>query len=362
MSVQLSPAMPRTSYSVGSADDQYKKYWVAILIGFVVTGAWLCLPIMETPVGSTHVDASKPAVDPNASQSLDSVDNPSGAPGLNLSMDGVKSRKSLSDQPVESMLYQAPAEAAAGAAAAGAPLGAASGGASGSLAQQLKDVGDKKSASSGWGEKAQRGFNAPHLGSSLSGFGGTSGGSGASAGVSAFGSSNAQIGFGTTKGLHEDGGADKAPAGGVAALRRVAAMSQQAAANRSNDGATSGGSRIFDGTKANAIGAPGGPAGAATYEALDAAPMNLKLNDPKLQNKELKEPAAVDVPSAAGGSDMGKQLAMMAATVIVGGVVGGMAGTMIMSMGTMLIQQQESQAAEKRSQEQIAKMKAKQGV
>ncbi|MBI3565837.1 MAG: hypothetical protein HY079_11615, partial [Elusimicrobia bacterium] len=262
---------------------------MAILIGFVATGMWLCLPIMETPVGSAHVDTSKPAVDPNASQSLDSVDNPAGAQGFSVSMEGLK-HKSKSDEPIESMLYQAPAEPTNGAAASGAPLGGASGSASSaaSLAQALKAVGDKKD-SSGWGEKAQKGFTAPRLSGGLSGVGSASGGAGASAsaGVSAFGSSNAQIGYGGTRGLRDDGGADAKPAGGVAVLRKVAEMSKKAAANRSGDGAVSSNSRIFDGAKAQGIGAPVGPAGAANYEALDAAPANLKLNDPKLDKKEL---------------------------------------------------------------------------
>ncbi len=358
MTVQLSPMSPRT-LSVGASDDPYKKYWLVLLIGFALTGGWLCLPVMETQVGSTHVDTSKPAIDPNAAQSLDSVDNPSGAQGFSVSMDGVK-RKMKSDEPVESMLYTAPGEAPGGAAASGAPLGTATGGAaSASLAQQLKDVGDKKDAAGGWNEKAQRGFTSPHLGGSLSGAGGTSGGAGASAGVSAFGTSNAQVGLVGTHGLHDDGSADKA-AGGVAALRKVAALSKQMAANRSGDGAVASGSRIFDGAKAQGIGSPVGPAGAASYEALDKSPMNLKLNDPKLDQKELKEPAAVDVPTAAT-NNMGQQLAMMAATALIGGLLPGTAGTMVMMMGTMMIQQQQAQAAEAKSQADLAKSKAKMG-
>src|SRR3569832_1543004 len=114
MSGQISPMTSRRM-SVGAADDPYKKYWWGILAGFIVTGAWLCIPIMETPVGSIHVDtrAKVGAVDAsNSEQSLDSADNPSGAPGgaLDLSMDGAK-RKSKGDgsDDMTSMLYQAPA-------------------------------------------------------------------------------------------------------------------------------------------------------------------------------------------------------------------------------------------------------------
>ncbi len=339
---------------MGSAEDPYKKYWLAILIGFVLTGAWLCLPIMETSVGSAHVDTSKPAVDPNAAGSLDAVDNPSGAQGFALSLDGTR-RKSKSDEPIESMLYQAPPEVASAAAASGAPLGAAAGSPS-SLAQQLKDLGDKKAASGGWGEKAQRGFSAPRLGSSLSGTGGTSGGAGASAssGVSAFGSSNAQIGYGATRGLRDDGASDR-PVGGVAALRRIASQTQQAAANRSGDGAVAGNSRVFDGSKAREIGAPTGADLAGGYAALDSAPANLKLNDTKLDKKEIKEPTAVDVPKAASsGDDTAKQLAITAASIVIGGLIGGTAGTMVMTMAQTMIQQQQSQAAAEKSKANLA--------
>lgn len=349
MSVQLSAASPRVS--VAAADDPYKKYWWAILAGFVLTGAWLCLPILETPVGSARVDASKPAANPNAESSLDSVDNPNGAAGaaLDLSMGGAGKRKSRSDEAIASMLYQAPPEA--GAAAAGAPLGAASG--SASLAQQLKSVGDKKKDDSGWGEKAQKGFAAPRLGGGggLSGMGSASGGSSASAsaGASAFGSSNAQIGFGSTRGLKDDGSADKTAAG-MQALRGAAKASMAAAAAKSNDAARGGAAAMFDGSKGQ-NGVIGGPAGGdnGAYAALDAAPTNLKLNDPKLNSKELKDPPAADVPSAAGGDQMGKQLLMMAATAIIGGMIPGAGGQMVMMMGMMMMQQQQAKAAEAES-------------
>lgn len=347
MSFQLSAASPRMSVSVGAADDPYKKYWWAILAGLVLTGAWLCLPIMETPVGSARVDTSKPAVDPNAESSLDSVENPNGAAGgaLDLSMDGAGKRKSRSDEAIASMLYQAPPEA--GAAAAGAPLGAATG--SASLAQQLKSVGAKKPDDSGWGEKAQRGFAAPHLsgGGGLSGMGSASGGSSASAssGVSAFGASSAQIGLGSTRGLKDDGSADKM-ATGMQALRGAAQTSMAAAAAKSNDAARGGSGAMFDGSKGQNAGI-GGPAGGdnGAYSALDAAPTNLKINDPKLMDKkELKDPPAADVPTAAGGNDMAKQLAMMAATAVIGGLIPGVGGQMAMMMGMMMMQQQQAKA------------------
>lgn len=353
MSIQFtaSSRMP-----VADSEDPFKKYWWAILFGFVLTGAWLCLPVMETSVGSTRVDTSKPAFDPNSGSSLDSLENPGGAPGsaLDLSMDGLGGRKSRSDEVIASMLYQAPAEVG-GAAAAGKPLGASSG--SASLAQQLKSVGAKKAKdASGWSEKAQRGFTAPHLSANgMSGLGSTSGGSGASAsassGIGAFGAKSAEIGFGSTHGLHDDGSADGPAPGGMQALRSAAKTAAAAAAAHSNDVAKGGAGSFFDGSKGadSSIGGPGGNDLGGAYEALDAAPTNLKMNDPKMDKKELKPPPATDVPTAA--DDNTKQMMMMLASTVVGGLIGGTTGQMVMMMGTMMMQQQASQAAEKRAME-----------
>lgn len=326
-----------------------------ILGGFVLTGAWLCLPIMETPVGSASVNTSKPAVDSGAEQSLDSVGagNATGS-AIDLSMDGAGKRKGKSDEAIASMLYQAPPEA--GAAAAGAPLGSSTGGSSASLAQVLKSVGDKKKDEAGWGEKAQKGFSAPRLGGSgMSGLGGGGGGSSASAsassGMGAFGSKGSQISFGGAKGLKDDGSADKTATGTQAALKGAAKASIAAAAAKSNDAARGGAGSFFDGSKgqAAAVGMPaGGPSG--DYAALDAAPTNLKLNDPKLDQKELKAPPGTDVPTAASDDNqMAKQMAMMVATAVIGGMLPGAGGQMVMMMGMMMMQQQQAQASAAKS-------------
>ncbi len=350
MSVNLSPVSARR-YSVGAADDPYKKYWWAILAGFVVTGGWLFLPMMDTPVGSIHVDTSaKPGADAAASdQSLDSVDNPSGAPGgaLDLAMDGAKRKSKSGDEDMASMLYQP--GPAAGAAAAGKPLGdatAASAASIASLAQQLKDAG-KKADASGWTEKAQRGFNAPHLaGAGLAGRGAVSGGSCASAGGNgAFGLHNANVGFETAHGLQDDG----ADSPGLKALK---AAGGGAAPNLkgSDEALHAGGSAAFDGGKGKTAGSTigmGTGAMAQAHAALDAAPANLKQNDPKLNSKTLPDPPSAPPPPSS--SNMGQQMAMMLVGALVGGMVGGMAGQMIMMMGTTMMQQQQAQAAAAKS-------------
>ncbi|MFI5346936.1 MAG: hypothetical protein ACHQ51_11235 [Elusimicrobiota bacterium] len=341
MSVQMMTASPRVTVSVSADNDPYKKYWWLILVGFIFTGAWLCLPGMESSVGSTHVSTTA-APDPKSEQNLDSVENPNGAQGgaLDLSMDGSKKRKDKDAETFESMLYQAPPEA--GAAAPGAPLGAASG--SASLAQQLKSVGDaKKKDEAGWTEKAQSGFSSPRLnGSGLSGAGSSAGGSSASAGGSAFGSGSAQVSFGSTRGLNDDAG-EKASSGGLAALRTAAKTAGQAAASRSNDSARAGVGSFFDGSKGRNAGIGAVPAGGGTYAALDAAPANLKLNNPELNKKEIKDPPGTPVPSAAD-NQMGKQLMMMAASALIGGMIPGVGGQMVMMAGMMMMQQQQAKA------------------
>jgi len=347
MSVILSP-MPSRRMSVGAADDPYKKYWWVILGGFVLTGAWLCIPIMETPVGSVHVDTRAKAVDPSSSeQSLDAADNPSGAPGdaLDLSMDGPKHKSKSGDgEDMTSMLYQAPLEPGA-AAAAGKPLGdATAASASASLAQQLKDAG-RKDAPGGWNEKPQRGFVSPHLaGASLSGVGSVGGGgSSASAGggsMGAFGTRNASVGYESAKGLRDDGSA----APGFQALKAAAKSGPNLAGAAEAMKTASG--QSFDGARAQAPATAAAGTGAmqqanALY---DAAPADLKANDPKIDQKKLPDPPAAPTPQS-NQQNMAQQMVMMVGMALVGGMVGGVAGQMIAMVGMQAMQMQQQQAA-----------------
>lgn len=332
--------MPR-SVAVGDADDPYKKYWWALLAGFGLTGVWLCLPLMETSVGSTHTDVGKPAADAAAEQSLDAAAGPSGEQGdaLNLSMDGTYRRKKSGDA-ITSMLYSAPEDPKAAPTALGAASGSAS--SSASLAQSLKDVGDKKDASWG-GEKAQRGFAAAKLaGGSLSGLGGSSGASSASggSGMGAFGSRQAQVGYTSTRGLRDEAGAESAKSGGIAALKQAAKTVSNAASQRSGDAASSGLSKAFDGSKAqNAIGAGGkSTADAGLYSSLDAAPVNLKVNDPNLTKREFTEPPTTDArDDTQKDQDLMKQLGMVVVTSMIGGMIPGVGGQVAAAMmGVMM--------------------------
>ncbi len=354
MSVTLSPIAP--SYSVSAADDPFKKYWWVILMGIIFTALWLMTPMMgEKSVGSTAVSTSAPKTNDNVEQSLDA----DAGNGINLSMDGT-GHKRKEDTLFGSSLYEAPPEekTAAAATAGTAALGSASGS---TLADALKKVGE---GDGGWGEKkAQRGFNKPGLGGgSMSGMGAASGGrAGSAGGSSAFGSSNANIGFANTSGLSGGGSPDAAAPNskGVSALKAASAQALLAASNKSNDGARSAMSQAFDGAKSgNKIGG-GGASLAGGYAALDAAPANLKLDDPKMNEKKLEAPPATGADvgqSSMDDSELGKQIAMQVAAGVLGGVIGGPMGSVVTSVVMQAIQRQMDQ------QEKIREMEEKQNM
>lgn len=347
MSVTLSPIAPR--YAVSDADDPFKKYWWAILMGIVFTALWLLTPMLgEKSVGSTAIDTSKPKVDENVEQSL-SAD---AGDGTYLSMEG-SGKKRKADSLFGSSLYEAPPEVPAPAATAGsAALGSASGS---TLADALKKVGE---SSGGWGEKAQKGFNIPKLaGGSLSGMGAAAGGK--AGGSSAFGSSNAKIGFAGTKGLSGGGGGgdgDSDPAApaskGLDALKAASAQSLLAAGSKSNDDSRSKMGMAFDGAKGGSKIGGGAAALGGGYAALDAAPANLKLDDPKLNEKKLTPPPGVDAgASDMKDSDMAKQIALQLVAGAIGGAIGGPMGGVITSAIMKAIEQQEAQARKVRELE-----------
>lgn len=377
MNVSMTVAPRRTS--IRNAEDPYKKYWVAILAAFGLTGGWLCMPLMEPSVGATRVASGSSAMasdDPE--QSLEGAVG-IGAPGeaLNLSMEGSGAyRRKAQDGPIASSLYQPPdggAEAKDGETLGGAAgVKGAGGRSSASLAEALAAVGKKKD--DGWGgRKAQRGFTSPKLsGGSLSGLGGGGGGSSASGavGMQAFGSSNADVGFGTTRGLRDDGSGRAAGlVGSARALKAAQAASQEAVNTRSKDGSVNTLSKVFDGAgEQNSITAGGMGAAAAGYESLDMAPANLKANDLKLDSKEIKEaPPSAPPPMDDGqAQQQAMQIAGMVLSVMVGGMLPGAAGqaaSMAIMMGTqMMAQQQAAARAEENARRSQERMKGKIGL
>ncbi|MBI2385012.1 MAG: hypothetical protein HYV14_03250 [Elusimicrobia bacterium] len=320
-------------------------------MGIVFTALWLLTPMLgEKSVGSTAIDTAKPKVEENVEQSLasDSGD------GINLSMEGT-GHKRKEDGVLGSSLYQPPPEEAVSAAAAGsAVLGSASGSASGgTLAGALKKVSE---GSGGWGEKAQKGFNLPKLaGGSLSGMGAASGGrAGSASGSSAFGSSNASIGFAGTKGLSGNVDVESGPASkGLAALKAASTQAQLAAGKKSLDDSRGAMSGVFDGAKGGSKIGGGASAMGAAYAALDAAPANLKEADPKLNEKKIEPPSGADVAqSDMGDSEIAKQIAMQMAGAVLGAVIGGPVGPIVTQVIMQAVQRQADQEAKVRELEE----------
>ena len=334
MNVTLSPVSPRCA--VADADDPYKKYWFAILAGFACTGLWLMTPMLgEKSIGSTVVGGG-PKTDAGVEQSLSGAGT-----GADAAAADAEAKKKIDPGLGDSRLYQAAPEAAAS-----ADKTAASGSASGStLADELKKV---SRGEGGWSEKAQRGFSTPKLsGGSMSGLGSAVGGraGSASSGMRAFGARNAEVGYvGTTNVL--GGGAVAASSKGLAALQGAAAAAKLAAGTRSGDAASGSLSRVFDGAKGQGqVGGPGGASG-GVYEKLDSAPINLKLNDAKLDDKKKKAPPA-SAPAAPSGkmddAELGKQIAMSMVGAFVGGMLPGVGGAMVASVVMSTLQRQEAQ-------------------
>ncbi len=317
-------------------NDPFKKYWWVLLLSFGAVGAWLCSPLIGTTQGSVGVAREQGLK--SAEQSLDSLDNPSGAPGgpVELSMEGTY-RKKKQDGPISSALTLPP-EAQTSEAPAAAP--AASG--SASLAAALKDVSRKKDPTGWGGAKVQKAFHAPRASfGGLSGLGSSSGGGGGSgASVGAFGSPVARTGFTTTKGL--GGGGDLAAAAEKGRTMKALRAAQGQVSGKPSlgnvDAALSQGARTFDGSRgAGRVTGGGGGEGGGLIASLDSVPQNLKENDPNLSKYEFTPPPSKKVESSDKDEKM-KKLLLMAATMAIGGVVGGTAGTMIMMMGPMMMQ------------------------
>jgi hypothetical protein len=340
MSVTLSHVAPR--YAVSDANDPFKKYWWAILMGIVFTGLWLLAPMMgEKSVGATAINTSKPKTDGNVEQALTA----DAGDGINLSMDGT-GKKRKEEGALGSGLFLAPDEPAAGAGSAalgGPPSGVRTAGGS-TLADALKKVGE---SSGGWGEKAQRGFANPKLagGSPLSGMGAASGGKAGSA-SGAFGTSNANVGYAGTRGLAGDGNVDVAiqSGRGVAALKAAADQAVGAAANRSNDGSRSSSGLAFDGGKGGSKIGGNLSTGPGVYAALDAAPVNLKVSDPKDTKKVEGPPPSSDLgDSDMSGNDIGKQIAMQLVGAAIGAAIGGPIGGIVSSSIMKVLENQQAQ-------------------
>jgi hypothetical protein len=296
---------------IARGTDPFKKYWWVLLLAFGAVGGWVCLPALDGAGGGSAVPTQESGLK-TADQSLDSAENPAGAPGSALDMPGVHTR-AADGSTMASSLYQAPDDASVAASTAIVTPGS-------TFADALRDITRASAAKAtvaasagkgGWGEAAQRGFTAPKANfGAMSGFGGGSGSaasasSGGAAGggaVSGFGGKGPNTGVSFAKGLKDDGSAAAPGAPNVAmrSLENAKLASVNAAGAASNDVARAAGGASFDGGGGGGRIAGGGAAEGATggvYGKLDAAPANLKQNDPKLnQSKITPPPKPVPVP------------------------------------------------------------------
>jgi hypothetical protein len=321
--------------NIKKGNDPFKKYWWVILLGFAGVGAWVCMPLMDTSVGSGSVH--KHGLE-SKNQSLDSMANPSGAPGsaYDLSMDGAYGKKKADGEP-SSSLYQAPPESEPGAVAPGAPLAP---GASASFADALKEVSAKTAAASWGGAKPQVAFTPPKGNfSSLSGTGSSTSGSGASyspPAIGAFGTSNAQTGMTTTRGLGSALGAGGPGATPImSALKGAASQGQAAQMNKSADASHAIAGGAFDG-RGNGSAIGGGPSTSlgGTYLGMDSMPANLKPNDPNANDYKVDAPPPAFAAQMSQSQQMQQAIMMMVVSAVVGGVVTGMVGS-IFGTGAM---------------------------
>ena len=269
-------------------NDPFKKYWWALLVLFGLGAAWVCLPALQSGGLAAGGQGEEGLMKSSGAQSLDSRNNPSGAPGgaIDASMDGAGAyAKKRTDEPATSSLYQAMETAAPGAPLSALKPGASASAPPSSLAAALKDVGNAAKKPGGWNEKAQKGFTAPH-----SDFGGMSGlGSGGSSG-----GTSASAARGAQPGVISAGGPDSsASAGGdggtnknLSFLKATSAASTWGAGQKALFAASDAVGRTFEGSPGAKNALTSGPAGSALAQ-LDAsqAPINLK-QDPIRKPKD----------------------------------------------------------------------------
>lgn len=342
------------SVAIKRDNDPFKKYWWVLLLGFGVVGVFVCSPIFSSNALSKAKASSGRGESgfKSSSDSLDSANNPSGAPGgaIDLSMDGSGAyRKRSSDEPVHSYLW------GSGVSASGAPAAAAgkdkdkdkdkdaAGAGSASMSASLNRAG-KKDDPNGWGGvKPQRGFAPPKANfGGLSGVGSSGGGTGMSMSGSGFGAANSGSGIGSGGGGSISGSAGNVQFGTNKALNslRSARSVAMMASGLSGDASANMGSRSFDGTGANANTVKSDK-GKGFHNKLDTAmaPMNLKQEaikkpetpEAKKAKKDLEKGKEKDEKEE---QDFGMQMIMMVLNIMVGGMAGGMANAMFASKTT----------------------------
>lgn len=342
--------------------DPLRKYWWVVLLLVLAAGGGV-LSMMRSGDGAGGGGAADSASGMSATeQSLDSIDqglSSLASPGgpISLSMDGSYRRREDGAGSQKSSLYEAPGAGSAappGAAASVSTAGSAAGeGGSGSLAEALKSVAKRasKAENKGWGDAVARsGFSPGAKLKAMSGLGAGGGGAGSSANLAVGGLAGGGFsggGSGPASGgtmLSGDGGSMGPPkvrkGGHNQAFDILKQVEKNVAksAGVGSDLAANLGARGYDGaslkTAAGAPGLSGLPgAGGQVVGKLDAIPENLKLDDPKLQKKDIKVPeVGKDKDAQKTGMDMEQMMMMMLVQAAIGGIAGPMFGAVGMGI------------------------------
>lgn len=339
-------------------NDPLKKYWwVVLLLVFAAGGGVLSMMRSGEGDAGGSSGASSGEGMSASEQSLDSIDQgltSLASPGgpVDLSMGGTYRRKDESASSMKSSLYESPSSNLT----PGAPLSAAvsesasAAGSGSNLAEALKSVAKRpsKADNKGWGDAVARsGFSPGTKLKAMASMGTGAGGGGSSANMSVGGlapSSGGGSAPGSGSTLLEGGGGSaggqKIRKGGhnqaFDVLKQVEKNSllakgagAEAAANvnaRGYDGATLK-------TNSGTPGLSGLASGGQVVGKLDAIPENLKLDDPKLQKKDIKVPeVGKDKEAAKTGPDMEQMIMMMLVQAAIGGIAGPMFGAVGMGI------------------------------
>lgn len=355
-----------------------KDYGWILLVLVLFVGGWLSLSSPSSTGGDNIQIAEREDVSAEQSlRSLDSAENPAGAPGGTMEMPGGRSAASSAGDKgaagASGSLYQAPGAAAGspipeGAAEAieAAAKGQTAGGTS--LAEALKGVADSPSKvpDNGWGGATpQSGFAKPKAAFGQIGASRSGGGSSTSAGLVTV---DKAFGTGGNVALNLGSGLDGAAgtAGKLAAAAKganleglkAARKTSQDALKQGDEMAVSNGRKSFDGGAAgkgalDQLKATPGGSGVASD---DGVPMNLKANDPsKIDKKkiELPEIKGKEVVDSSNQQQMQQQMMMMMMGMMMMGVMGPAGGQMMGMMMPMMQMGMQMQQQEQLSKDRV---------
>ncbi len=318
--------------------DPFKKYWWLILLAFGLMGLWVCYPAFNSS-SNASLSGAESGLHP-INQSLDSTQNPNGAPGgpVDLSMKSFEAygKKALTD-PFASLLFSPPPSAPA----AKAATPKKSGKQSSQWADALASLASKSQSESAASARPVLSAAFPKGNfSSLSGLGGSessnafapSGGGNSSGGLSGFGAHTPKIGISYAHGTSGSGPSQANGGGAMGALKNTAAQMKSAALALNGTQSSAFASQAFDGG-AIGRGLIKDPKGMSSAVGIgQGTPINLKANNPNLnQSKPNAVPAMP--PPMMNQPSMAQQIMQMLMMAVVGGLAGGVVKGVLGAIG-----------------------------